>query len=336
MRSSTSAFDVTTPSRAIVLLLAAVALYFLVLEGFAREVLPRISQNQRRIAQDYTAALQLRPTLTSGARSILVVGNSLLLHGIDRDSIRALMGPDYEVVLYPIEGTTYLDWAYGLRRLFAEGSRPRVVVLCISTRHLLSDATDGEGFAHALMQLRDLPPVVRDAHLNMMTASAYFFANASAWLGTRTTFRDGLLEKWLPGADMLALHLSARDPVPLVATAGSVTRGVQRLQALRTLTAEYHAGFIYLVPPTLYKLDIAPAVAAAARPSGVSVLIPFKPGEMPQAAFSDGFHLNEEGARSYTARAATALVGALAAGPAGGAAGAADGDLLPLGSEKQQ
>ena len=84
------------------------------------------------------------------------VGNSLLLHGIDRDSLRVLMGPNYQVVLYPIEGTTYLDWAYGLRRLFAEGSRPAVVVLCISTRHLLSDATDGEGFAHALMQLRDL------------------------------------------------------------------------------------------------------------------------------------------------------------------------------------
>lgn len=190
MRSFTSAFEVATPARAIVLLLAAVALYFLVLEGFAREVLPRISENQRRIAYDYRATLQLRPTTADGARSVLVVGNSLLLHGIDRNQLRALMGPSYQVVLYPIEGTTYLDWAYGLRRLFAEGARPAVLVLCISTRHLLSDSTDGEGFAHALMQFRDLGPVVRDSHLDMMTASAYFFANMSAWLGTRTTFRE--------------------------------------------------------------------------------------------------------------------------------------------------
>jgi hypothetical protein len=68
MRSFTSAFDVATPARAIVLLLTAVALYFLVLEGFAREVLPRISENQRRIADDYRATLQLRPTAADGAR----------------------------------------------------------------------------------------------------------------------------------------------------------------------------------------------------------------------------------------------------------------------------
>ena len=63
--------------------------------------------------------------------------------------------------MYPIEDTTYLDWAYGLRRLLAGGSRPSVVVMCISAKHLLSDATDGEGFAYFLMRLRDLPEVAR-------------------------------------------------------------------------------------------------------------------------------------------------------------------------------
>jgi len=334
MRSFTSAFEVATPARAIALLLAAVVLYFLALEGFAREVLPRISENQRRIAYDYRATLQLRPTTADGARSVLVVGNSLLLHGIDRNQLRALMGPSYQVVLYPIEGTTYLDWAYGLRRLFAEGARPAVLVLCISTRHLLSDSTDGEGFAHALMQFRDLGPVVRDSHLDMMTASAYFFANMSAWLGTRTTFRDGLLQRWLPGADMLAAHLSVRDPVPLVANEKSVSRGVHRLVSLRALAGEYHARFIYLVPPTLYKLDIAPAVASAALASQVSVVIPVAPGEMPRAAFSDGFHLNPDGALSYTQRAAATLLETLTATPSEGPP--ANGTSLPAGSGQQQ
>ena len=334
MRSSTSAFELVTPARAIVLLLTAVALYFLVLEVFAREVLPRISENQRRIANDYRAAVHLRPTAADGARSILVVGNSLLLHGIDRDKLRALMGPSYQVVLYPIEGTTYLDWAYGLRRLFAEGARPAVLVLCISTRQLLSDATDGEGFAHALMQLRDLAPVTRDSHLDMMTASAYFFANVSAWLGTRATFRDGLMQKWLPGADMLAAHLSV-GPTRSVPNEKSVTLGVQRLLPLRALGEKYEARFIYLVPPTLYGLDIAPAVASAGLASHVSVLIPFAPGEMPQAAFSDGFHLNPDGALSYTQRAAATLLETLAATPSDGPPGTNTGSL-PAGSERQQ
>lgn len=313
MRLSTSAFDDLSPSAAIALLLTAMAAYFLLLEGFARAVLPRISENQHRIAQDRKAAQALQPLTASGARSVVVVGNSLLLHAVERREFSALMGADYQVVLYPIEGTTYLDWAYGLRRLFAEGSRPAAVVLCISAKQLLSDDTAGEGFAHSLMQLRDLGAVMRDAHLNLMTASAYFFANASAWLGTRTTFRDGLLQKWLPGADLLAAHLAARQTVPAVDNEAQILPIVQRLQTLRGLAGEYHAQFIYLMPPTLHQQEVSQALAAAARASHISVLIPYAPGELPHAAFSDGFHLNAAGAELYTRRAAAALREDLAA-----------------------
>lgn len=307
MRSSTSGFDVVNPSRAIVLLLAAITAYFGLLEVFAREVLPRISENQRRITDDGRVALKLRPTDANGARTVLLVGNSLLVHGIDRQRLVALMGPDYEVTLYPIEGTTYLDWAYGLRSLFSKGSRPGIVVLCISAKHLLVDATIGEGFAYRLMRLQDLPKVARDAHLNTMSASAYFFANMSGWLGTRSTFRDGLMLQWLPHAEALALRLSEREQVPLVVNAQSTKRAVQRLESMRALTDEYHAKFIWLVPPTLNARDVGPALAAAAVSSHLSVLMPSKPGAMASAEFLDGFHLNPTGAAEFTQLAADAL-----------------------------
>ena len=313
MRLSTSVFDHLSASAAIVLLLAGMAAYFLLLEGFARAVLPRVSENQHRIAQDRKAAQALQPLTASGARSVLVVGNSLLLHGVERHEFSASMGADYQVALYPIEGTTYLDWAYGLRRLFAEGSRPAVVVLCISAKQLLSDDTGGEGFAHSLMQLRDIGAVMRDSHLNLMTGSAYFFANSSAWLGTRTAFRDGLLQKWLPGADLLAAHLAVRQVVPHVDNETQIAPMVQRLQSLRTLAGKYHAQFIYLMPPTLYRYEVSQALVVAARALHISVLIPYEPGELPDAAFSDGFHLNAVGADLYTRRAAAALREDLAA-----------------------
>jgi hypothetical protein len=180
---------------------------------------------------------------------------------------------------------------------------------------LLVDATNGEEFAHTMMQLSDLPRVAREAHLDMMTASAYFFANVSAWLGTRGAFRNALLEKWLPGADLLAAHLTSRDPVSLIASERILQRAVQRLGALKTLAKEYGAEFVYLVPPTRYTLDVSPAVAATARPAHVAVLIPFKPGEMPDKAFSDGFHPNAEGAALYTQRAAALLQRELATIP---------------------
>ena len=105
--------------------------------------------------------------------------------------------------------------------------------------------------------------------------------------------------------------------------------------SLPALAYEYHARFIYLLPPTLYKLDLAPAVASAALASHVSVLMPFAPGEMPQAAFSDGFHLNPDGALSYTQRAAATLLETLSATPSDGPPGS-NATSLPVGSEKQQ
>ena len=89
-----------------------------------RTVVPRMSKGQQREVEDRRAAVLLQPRMPDGSTSILVVGNSLLLHGIDRARLQREMGSRYHVVLYPIEGTTYLDWYFGLRRLFADGARP--------------------------------------------------------------------------------------------------------------------------------------------------------------------------------------------------------------------
>jgi lysophospholipase L1-like esterase len=43
-------------------------------------------------------------------------------------------------------------------------------------------------------------------------------------------------------------------------------------------------------------------VALAAANEGISVLIPYQPAELPAKAFSDGFHLNRQGAELFTSR----------------------------------
>jgi hypothetical protein len=311
--------------RAIVLLLAALVVYMLALEVAMRTVLPRISHGQRRVAQDARVAEALTPQSTGGARTVLLIGNSLLEQGVDRQELWERLQPHYAVAYYPIEGTTYLDWLYGLRRLFARGARPSAVVLCISGRQLLSNATNGEMFAYWLLQARDLPRVVQDGRLDMMTASAYFFASKSAWLGARTGFRDNLLQKWLPGADLLAAHLTVVDPLPLVVNEKTLGRALERLRILSRLAQDNGALFVYLVPPTLNTADVAPAIAGRARSAGIPVLIPYKPGEMSSAKFVDGFHLNPKGATDFSDRIAPALLGVL-----GGAGRASDGaDVKP-------
>ncbi len=290
-----------------VVLIAALLAWLLLLEVAMRIALPRISETQGRIETDERLARALQPRAAQGARTVLLIGNSLLEQGIDRDQLQQSLRPEYAIAYYPIESTTYLDWLYGLRRLFAEGSAPAVVVLCISGRQLLSNATYGETFAYRLLQARDLPRLMRDSHLDLMTASAYLFALKSAWLGERTAFRLGLLQKWLPRADLLAAHVTDVNPLPLLVNQDTLGRALGRLQTLQVLARAHGATFVYLVPPSLNPGDIGAALALRARAAGIPVVMPYQPAEMPRIRFADGLHLNALGAADFTARVGPAL-----------------------------
>src|ERR1700686_686520 len=239
MRLSTSDSEVLNPSRAIVLLLALACVYLCTLEMATRLLLPYLSHTQHRLTTDYFVARSLPRKWPDGSDSVLIVGNSLLVDGIDRTDLQRRM-PGYHVALYPVEATTYLDWYFGLRRLFAEGSRPSVVILTVNVRHLSSDSTNGEAFARSMMKMSDLMSVSRAAKLNMMSTSTYFFANLSEWLGTRVWIRNALLAEWLPGAPLLVVHLSTRAAaVPVTAT----HLPAARLQKMRDICQSYGAGF---------------------------------------------------------------------------------------------
>jgi len=282
-------------------LLCWLVLYFVVVEIGARWLIPRMSAGLRRMDGDYQASLAMRPESVGGARSVLVVGNSLLLDGVVRAKLRDGLAPAYVVQVFPIEGTAYFDWLFGLRRLFAEGARPGVVVVCMNFGQLISDATHGPGFAYQLMRGQDLLRVRGAADLDLMTTSNYFFAHYSAWFGLRSHLRAGLFEKLLPGTVQLAPYLAPVE-LPRPVTRALLGTAVQRLRQLEQLTNDHGARFVMLLPPTLSTTDPGPAVADLAAHQGISVLVPFRPAEMPADAFSDGFHLDARGAEMFTLR----------------------------------
>ena len=316
MRSSIFSFErldsSLNPSRAIVVLLAGVLLYLVALEVVTSMGMRRSSQGAKRQHEDYKSALALRPTTQDGRQTILVVGNSLVVAGVDRKTLIAEMSPTYSVSFWPIENTTYLDWYFGLRRLFAEGARPSAVVLCLSPRQLTSNSVNGEGFAHQMMQLRDIPLVMRTARLDTTTTSAFFFANLSAWLGQRASIRNWILESWLPNASLLASSLTSRvPPVSETEKREMVRIAEYRLSELRDLSAPYGARLLFLVPPLTSRDGLPEQISLSAVGRGLSVLIPYLPGEMPSEFFSDGFHLNSRGASLFTNRLGTTLQSSL-------------------------
>lgn len=311
MLSSISDSRPPRAGRAFVLLLAALFGYLLTLEIAMRAVVPRISAMERRQRDDIRSALTLRPTMRDGSKSVLIVGNSLLLDGIDRDRLQRLMGSQYQIALLPIENTTYLDWYFGLRRLFMEGARPASIVLCMSAAQMLSDATDQDRFAYLMMRLGDTLEVARAAHLNATTTSDYFFANLSAWLGLRAGLRNAVLHKWLPDANELANTLILPSSSPVTLGPRDARQILTRLEGMQNLTRARGAEFIFLAPPRLTQENVWPAVQAGAARLGIPVLIPLRSSEVSNLDFSDGFHLNSIGAALFTDRVAPELRGTL-------------------------
>jgi hypothetical protein len=291
---------------AFIVLLGALVLYCCTLEVVTQAGFSRISRVQRRITSSKEEALALRPTTPQGAKTILIVGNSLVVRGIESTKLRQDMAPEYQTSVFAIENTRYLDWYFGMRRFFAEGSHPAILVLCLANRQLISNSTDGEYFAYYMMQERDILGVKREARLDMTTASNYFFARTSAWLGSRSSIRNWLLGELMPNIEQLTEYLPEKVP-PMPATDVVVEEGLRRLEVLQTLCASHGTRFILLIPPSLSTDDRSNELLTAAERTGIKVLLPFRATEMPASNFDDGFHMNSQGATAFTSRLSKAL-----------------------------
>jgi hypothetical protein len=286
----------------IVMLLAGLFVILLGLELGSPLVLTRLSRIERREESETLAARTLRPFTPDGRPTVLLTGNSLLLEGVQLDSLHDSLAPQYEVSRLAIEQTHYLDWYYGLRRLLEEGSHPSVIVLCLATEQVASRFTLGESFARRQMSARDFPLVVRESKLDKTTASTYLFAHWSNWLANKGFIRQDVLILLVPHFRELAGRIA--DHAPHI-NDPSVLLGMaqQRLPELHDLAQTYGIKVVLLVPPTLHQ-DHSQEIQEMGDRIGVPVWVPSPPGEFPRDLFRDGFHLNPQGAGIFTERLA--------------------------------
>ena len=310
MPSFISDSDRRNATRAIVVLLASLLAYMSVLEVVARIDFPRLNHVWRGIRADYRTATSLRPAAADRSATILIVGKSYLDVGVNRDRLQHEISPAYSVAYLPIQGTAYLDWYFGLRRLFAEGSRPAIVGVCLSTRDLLSDSTYGGSFANALMLKRDIFKVKQEGHLDNTAMTDYFFANSSSWMGHRGEIHNWLLRRTAPAIDDLAPYFKPKNR-PLPSTNEILAKALPRLRLLNELCRENGARFFLLIPPTRDVNDASSELQAAAAREGLLVVLPFQHAELPETVFVDGAHLNPQGAALFTERLGPTLLQSL-------------------------
>jgi hypothetical protein len=299
-----SSADNRASHRSIGLILAGICLIGIAAEAVTLFALPRLSKIEHRIDEEYSGALALPAYAATGSPTMLLLGNSLLLEGVDLNSLRTSVSGKYDVHRLVIEQTEFLDLYYLLRKVFRDGSRPHDVVLCLSVAHLIGNDNRGE-FMASYMDAIDLAALNRRQGMDPTTTSNYFFAHWSRWYARRAEIRKVLLSRLMPDAGNLALVLGYR-PAPQIPISEIELKSEPRWRELKELCDRYGSRLTILVPPSVGE-DNANALVKVGDKVGVRVLVPEQPGELDRTMFRDGFHLTPAGAQVFTAKLAPEL-----------------------------
>lgn len=284
-------------NRHIVVLLTVCALLCASMEEVTSHLFSRMSHIENRREAEFRHALTLRSAKDRRALSVLVVGNSLLLEGVDFPRLQRDAGSGIELSRAVVENTFYLDWYYGLGHMFRLGAQPDAVVVVLNPVQLTSRAIAGDYSAHFLVDRKDVLRVAKDIGADRNRMSSLELANLSSFYGSRAEIRSWILGKFLPDLPSLT-HLFHPAPTPLSPDAfGEVA--AKRLTQLRQLCRQYGVELVVVIPPATTDSGVGTILRTAAT-CGVRVLVPITAGALPLSDYSDSFHLNSRGAGKFT------------------------------------
>jgi hypothetical protein len=290
-------------ARRTAILLVTIVLCTLVVELGMRAGFSRISRIGKRTHEEYLGARSLKRE--SNVSPVLLAGNSLLLEGVDMPTLEGGFPREVHPVRYIVEQTEYYDWFYGLKRLFAEGSRPAMVVLCIGPTHFVGSLMLLDSGPYYLYSLGDLPAIARLQHLSLTDASSLYFAHWSFFFSEKNALRNFVMGKIDPVYGTF-LHELGMQPAPPM-TAQQVTAiATPRFAEIDELCRRNGARFVYLIPPGFVTNE--DALRAAAADAHVPFLAPVRQSEWPLSKFRDGFHLTPESSIEFARLLAPELV----------------------------
>jgi hypothetical protein len=233
-----------------------------------------------------------------------MVGNSLLLKGVDVDRLQELTSGTLRIFPIFLEGTCYYDWLYGLRRLFRQGARPQVVIVGLEVNTALENGVWDES-PMTIFDARDVLGVASDLGLDHTATSDLLLSHWSTFWATRSFVRRRILLHIVPHFEDLFPFIRAKT-VPLGPE--FETTVASRMGSLRELCETYGAKLILLVPPTPSSESAVHQMAMASQKVGVKALVPIDPMVLSASFYqADAIHLNSKGAARFTSALANAL-----------------------------
>src|ERR1700739_3987780 len=280
-------------------LVAICVLLILVFEIGSVYLLNHKSATYVRISRQYDQALKIRPVSAGEPPAVLMVGNSLLLHGVQLDRLQDLTASRMHVYPIFLEATGYYDWLYGLHGLFLRGARPQVVVLGVGVNYFLANGVRQDYAPMMFFSAQDTLAVASELKLDRTATSNLLLAHSSTFWDTRSAIRMQVLNRMVPHLEELFSLVNQKPAVPEGREFAEIT--IPRLQRLRELCEANGARLILLVPPTLDSGNAINEMTAQARAAGVDVLVPIDPAALSAKFYQpDGMHLNRDGAVLFT------------------------------------
>src|SRR5467141_818844 len=259
-----------------------------------------------RVSRQYDEAVRVRPAGPGERPSVLMVGNSLLLQGVQMDHLQALTSASMRIYPIFLEATGYYDWLYGLRRLFRQGARPQVVVVGVCVNYFLKIGVRQDYAPMMFFDAEDTLAVASDLHLDRTATSNLLLGHSSVFWDTRSAIRTQILNHMVPHLEDLFLLVNQKPAIPENPEFEEVS--ILRLRRLRGLCEANGAKLILLVPPTLSSESAVNKMAYAAHIAGVNVSVPIDPDVLSARFYQrDGMHLNSEGALLFTSALAKDL-----------------------------
>jgi hypothetical protein len=281
------------------LLAGCLAVAFAV-EAAARVAFDRASKIQRRMADEYRLAKTIGANRSAGRTHALFVGNSLLDEDVRFDRLHDAMAPQWDARRFVVEQTFYYDWYYGLKRLLDEGARPDIVVLMLSTRQWVRTEMRGDYSAYYLLSTRDVLAAARDLNFNATQTSSLAFANVSKFWAARAEMRNFVIGHLMPDLGRLMGLSSIADLTPIEDDAVALGVG-DRIARLNAVVSSHGGRLVIVLPVVADAQDGSAGFMRAARALHVTTLRPVASGTFGLNLYRDaGFHLNPDGAASFT------------------------------------
>jgi len=287
-------------------LIVASALLIIALEIFSAYLLKHHSVTYARISRQYEQAVKIRPAGPGAPPCVLMVGNSLLLHGVELDRLQALTSASMRIYPVFLEATGYYDWLYALKRLFRQGARPQVVVVGVGVNYFLKNGVRQDYAPMLFFDARDTLAVASDLHLDRTATSNLLLEHSSTFWDTRNAIRTQVLSHVVPHLEDLFLLVNPKPAIPESREFEEIS--IPRLRRLRELCEAHGAKLILLVPPTLSSESAVSQMAYSAHMAGVEMSLPIDPAALSEKFYQrDGMHLNSEGAALFTSALAKDL-----------------------------